>query len=151
MSAGSGEGQGGRGSGAQGQEGRRRADLGFADALAGFDPGEWGRAPPPRPAPEIARTAAEAAGFARRDPRAPDPVPAAGAPEPAPLPRRRRTGRNVQFNIKARPETIRAFCAIADARGWGLGETLEEAVRLLEAAHPPTVPTRHGASAENNL
>ena len=45
--------------------------------------------------------------------------------------RRRRTGRNVQFNLKAKPETIEAFCAIADQQDWGLGETLEKAVELL--------------------
>jgi hypothetical protein len=49
--------------------------------------------------------------------------------------RRRRTGRNAQFNLKARPETIAAFCAVADARGWGLGETLEQAVALLQREH----------------
>jgi hypothetical protein len=32
--------------------------------------------------------------------------------------RRRRTGRNVQFNIKATPETIARFTAIADKQGW---------------------------------
>jgi len=42
-----------------------------------------------------------------------------------------RTGRNAQFNIKARPETIQAYCDIADENGWGLGETLEYAVDLL--------------------
>lgn len=68
------------------------------------------------------------------------PAPAASAPETAATtaygrpPRRRRTGRNVQFNIKARPETIKAFTAIADANDWGFGETLEHAVALLEAA-----------------
>jgi hypothetical protein len=46
--------------------------------------------------------------------------------------RRRRTGRNAQFNLKARPETIEAFCAVADLNGWGLGETLEKAVALLQ-------------------
>ena len=45
--------------------------------------------------------------------------------------RRRRTGRNAQFNLKAKPETIETFCAIADRQGWGLGETLEKAVELL--------------------
>jgi hypothetical protein len=61
-------------------------------------------------------------------------------PRPEPVPeragegalRRRRTGRNAQFNLKAQPETIAAFCAIADRQGWGLGETLEQAVALLE-------------------
>lgn len=116
---------------------RERADLGFGDALAGFDPGEWGRAAPPRPAPDLARSAAEAAGFASREAR-PTGGEGQGAPmaASAALPRRRRTGRNAQFNLKARPETIRAFCAVADRMGWGLGETLEEAVRLLETAHP---------------
>ena len=62
--------------------------------------------------------------------------PEAVSPPPAearPPVRRRRTGRNVQFNIKARPETIAAFTAIADANDWGFGETLEHAVALLEA------------------
>ncbi|GLK63677.1 hypothetical protein GCM10017635_11480 [Paracoccus kondratievae] len=47
-------------------------------------------------------------------------------------PRRRRTGRSAQFNLKAKPITIEAFCAVADRQGWGLGETLEKAVELLE-------------------
>jgi hypothetical protein len=46
--------------------------------------------------------------------------------------RRRRTGRNAQLNIKAKPETIEAYCRIADEHGWGLGETLEYAVELLD-------------------
>ena len=47
-------------------------------------------------------------------------------------PRRRRTGRNVQFNIKARADTIEAFTEIADLMDWGFGETLEHAVDLLQ-------------------
>jgi hypothetical protein len=31
--------------------------------------------------------------------------------------------------------TIAAFCAIADQQGWGLGETMEKAVELLEREH----------------
>ena len=73
----------------------------------------------------MAAEAAAAAGFKSRE-----------APSPKGEQRRRRTGRNVQFNIKARAETIEAFCAIADAQGWGLGETLEQAVALLEKAYP---------------
>jgi len=41
-------------------------------------------------------------------------------------------GRNAQFNLKARPDTIQRFCDVADAQDWGLGETLEHAVALLE-------------------
>jgi len=52
--------------------------------------------------------------------------------------RRRRTGRNMQFNLKARPETIESFCNIADQQGWGLGETLEKAVSLLEKKYLST-------------
>jgi hypothetical protein len=33
----------------------------------------------------------------------------------------------MQLNLKARPDTIAAFFAVADANGWGLGETLETA------------------------
>jgi hypothetical protein len=46
--------------------------------------------------------------------------------------RRRRTGRNVQFNIKATPETIARFTALADKNGWVFGEALEHALDALE-------------------
>ena len=111
---------------------RERANLGFdIDPLDGFDPAEWevGTPPPRRPEAGSTRKSAEAAGFRSREAGA-APVPAGGAGEGRP--RRRRTGRNTQFNLKARPETIAQFCAVADARGWGLGETLEHAVALLE-------------------
>lgn len=113
---------------------KERASLGFGDELDSFDPSEW--APKPekrkehRPKPEDTRQAADAAGFKSREP-----VP---APQKAPKQqRRRRTGRNVQFNIKTRQETIDAFCAVADTQGWGLGETLENAVELLKKSYPP--------------
>src|SRR5687768_7284465 len=101
---------------------RQRANLGFADELDNFDPQAW---TPSKAADandrlerQIVSDAAEAAGFRSREPK----MAAAGRD------RRRRTGRNAQFNIKARQETIEAFCAVADANGWGLGETLEYAV-----------------------
>ena len=105
---------------------RQRADLGFGAALTGLE--DFAPTPATRSAApaEEAQKLAEAAGFRSRDPK----------PMEAPKPlRRRRTGRNAQFNIKARPETIEAFCAVADANGWGLGETLEKAVELLTAAY----------------
>jgi hypothetical protein len=46
-------------------------------------------------------------------------------------PRRHRTGRNVQFNVKASKETVDAFYAISDRQGWVLGETLEHALQAL--------------------
>ena len=118
--------------------GKERADLGFADPLDDFNPAEWEpKAPKPdtrKPKPETAAKIAEASGFKSREPRPAPAEPAqaaqSGAGEGAPV-RRRRTGRNAQFNLKARPETIEAYCAIADRMGWGLGETLERAVELL--------------------
>jgi hypothetical protein len=114
---------------------KERAPLGFGDELEEFNPAEW----TPKPAtnanvkPDVAaaRKAAEASGFRSREPK-PAPVPAEPGAGQGSAPRRRRTGRNAQFNLKARPETIEAFVAIADRQGWGLGETLEHAVSLLE-------------------
>ncbi|MFI0396956.1 hypothetical protein [Paracoccus jiaweipingae] len=48
------------------------------------------------------------------------------------MPKKRGLCSNAQFNIKAKPETIEAFYKVADANGWGLGETLEHAVDLFE-------------------
>jgi hypothetical protein len=56
------------------------------------------------------------------------------SPESAPAQRRRRTGRNVQFNIKATPEAIARFTALADKNGWVFGEVLEHALDALEKA-----------------
>jgi hypothetical protein len=113
---------------------RDRADLGFSDALDDLDLREFTprQAPTPRrPSGETSR-AAEAAGFRSREPKTANSSPdEAGEGAPA-LQRRRRTGRNAQFNLKARPETIAAYCTLADQMGWGLGETLEKAVELLE-------------------
>ncbi|MGB3247461.1 MAG: hypothetical protein WBB25_23245, partial [Sulfitobacter sp.] len=113
---------------------KERADLGFAVDDTGFDPAEWdvGTPAPQRPESATARKVAEATGFRSREAGiTPVPAPAAGAGESKPL-RRRRTGRNAQFNLKARPDTIESFCDVADAKGWGLGETLEHAVALLQ-------------------
>ena len=117
--------------------GTERADLGFGDALADFDPGEWQpKAPKPRterPKPEEAAKIAEVSGFKSREPKMVEvPKNPAAGQGAKPAPRRRRTGRNAQFNLKAKPETIDAYCALADRQGWGLGETLERAVELLQ-------------------
>lgn len=127
---------------------RSRADLGFGDALRDFDPGAWTPTPTrPAPAPEErreARRSAEALGFRSRETAMAEagngaeqggdvaPQVATSPTRDEPPVRRRRTGRNQQFNLKARPETVAAYCQIADDNGWGLGETLEKAVELLE-------------------
>jgi hypothetical protein len=105
-----------------------RPDLGFGAALG--DLSDFAPKPKSSPKPDAkidTRQAAEAAGFKSRE---------AKATEPAKPQRRRRTGRNAQFNIKARPETIEAFYKVADANDWGLGETLEHAVALLKQKFP---------------
>lgn len=111
--------------------GTERADLGFSDALDEFNPEEWtpakSRTANDRPKKADTAQAAAAAGFKSREPQ----LLVEGGAGQEEAPRRRRTGRNAQFNLKARPETIEAFCAIADRQGWGLGETLEKAVELL--------------------
>lgn len=81
---------------------------------------------PSAPRPEVKKAAA-AAGFHSREAKV---VPLLEKPAVVEQ-RRRRTGRNAQLNLKAKPETIAEFTAIADKNGWGLGETLEKAVELL--------------------
>jgi hypothetical protein len=111
---------------------RDRVDLGFGDPLDDLDLSEFKprQAPAPRPPSEETSRAAAEAGFRSREPKvAENPVDGAGG---AASQRRRRTGRNVQFNLKVRQETMDAYCALADRMGWGLGETLEKAVELLE-------------------
>jgi len=117
--------------------GKKRADLGFADALDDFNPAEFQPKPKPvkrandAPKREEVAKAAEALGFKSREAKdIPSSAPSSGAGQGTQ--RRRRTGRNAQFNLKAKPDTIEAYCAIADRMGWGLGETLEKAVELLE-------------------
>lgn len=112
---------------------RDRANLGFGASqddldLSGFTPRQ---APVPRPLSGETGRAAEAAGFRSREPK-PVEDPVGGVGGQVHQQRRRRTGRSAQFNLKAKPETIAAYCALADRMGWGLGETLEKAVELLE-------------------
>lgn len=112
-------------------------DQGPEIDISGFGP-----RPATKPAPELEQVKAisEAASFVSREPVAPSPkaAPAARASREAqkePIarePRRHRTGRNIQLNIKARAETIDRFYAIADRRGWVLGEAFERAIEALE-------------------
>jgi len=82
------------------------------------------------PAKEEVRAVAEAANFPSREAK-PAKV-AKAAEEPPRAPRRYRTGRNIQLNLKASRETLDVFYAISDANGWVLGETLERAVEALQ-------------------
>jgi hypothetical protein len=97
--------------------------------LGSFKPKEVARQPV-----EVVNQAAAKAGFVSREPKRAATAPVAPARATQ---RRRRTGRNAQLNLKAKPETITQFCAVADAQGWVLGEALEKAVELLSQTYGP--------------
>jgi hypothetical protein len=93
--------------------------------LSGFEPTPTIPAKP-KVEKEVVRQISEANNFPSRAP-AQKPKPA--TPRPA---RRRRTGRNVQINIKATPETIARFTALADKHKLVFGELLDRALDALE-------------------
>jgi hypothetical protein len=91
---------------------------------------------------DTVRRESEAAGFVSRQAAAASaaaPIGTAGDPTPR-LPRRRRTGRNIQLNLKVDQDTADRLYRIADRHGWVLGETLEYALEALEKA----IATRSG-------
>lgn len=94
--------------------------------LSGFTPKTGARGVPA----ERVKAVAQQAKFRERD--VPPPATTLPAGEGGRPPRRYRTGRNRQINIKASDTTIEALYAIADAQGWVLGETLERALAALE-------------------
>ena len=70
------------------------------------------------------RAVSEPASFRSRDPKP--------TPPPPREPRRHRTGRNVQLNLKVRQEDADAFYALADEHGWVLGEAFQKAIEALQ-------------------
>ena len=95
--------------------------------LSGFAPKPGGAGGADR---QQVRAVAEPATFRSREPAPPLP------PSPPPSrreARRHRTGRNVQLNLKVRQEDADAFYALADERGWVLGEAFQMAVEALKA------------------
>src|SRR5215207_6329193 len=83
-------------------------------------------AEPPTARREDVRAVSEGVNFRSREPQ-----PSAPKPEKR-KPRRYRTGRNQQLNIKARAEAIEVFYQITDQQGWVLGETFERAIKALK-------------------
>jgi hypothetical protein len=79
------------------------------------------------PSVEQVRAVAQAANFTSRDPKA-----TKATPKKTRAARQYRTGRNVQFNVKALAETVETFYAVTDREGWVLGYTLQRAVEALE-------------------
>jgi len=99
--------------------------------LSGFAPKKQKRAG--ETAPNAISAVSEASGFRSREPSPSVTEPAEQKDDPLKrTPRRYRTGRNVQLNIKVSAETIESFYAVADKEGWVLGETLERAVAALK-------------------
>lgn len=76
--------------------------------------------------PEQVKAVAEPASFRSREPES--------APSVRREPRRHRTGRNVQLNLKVRQEDADAFYALADEHGWVLGEAFQKAIEALRKA-----------------
>ena len=72
---------------------------------------------------ESIRAIAEPSSFRSRDA-----IPGSSKREP----RRYRTGRNVQLNLKVRQEDADVFYALADEKGWVLGEAFQMAVQALK-------------------
>ncbi len=81
----------------------------------------------PAPAPEKVKAVAKAANFPSRES-----APAPAKPAKTRAPRVYRTGRNVQFNVKAQRETVEAFYAVSESKGWVLGYTLQRAMEALQ-------------------
>jgi len=109
---------------------KTRASIFSNDESAGLDVGSF--APKTAidakaPAAEQVRAVAQAANFSSREPAA-----AKSSAKSKREIRRYRTGRNVQFNIKAMQDTVDAFYALTDAQGWVLGFTLQRAVEALQ-------------------
>jgi hypothetical protein len=99
-----------------------------------FDLSDFQPTPPKKPATvvhkEAIRQVSEDNNFPSRAAERAKPV----GSKPVVQQRRRRTGRNVQFNIKATAETIARFTALADRKGIPFGELLDQ---LLDTADKP--------------
>jgi hypothetical protein len=105
------------------------SDPARVDPFGGdLDLSDFKPAPPKRPAvqKDAIREISEANNFPSRAPERAKPAKV--------VLRRRRTGRNVQFNIKATPETIARFTSLADKHGLVFGELLDRALDALERA-----------------
>jgi hypothetical protein len=93
--------------------------------LSGFEPKKAKSAKPAESAEKV-RALAEANNFTSRAAARPK------TPENPPPRRGRRTGRNMQLNIKATQDTVDLFYRLSDSQSWVLGETLEYALHALE-------------------
>ena len=87
-------------------------DQGADLDISGFTPRKTAK---PSPEPDQVKAVSDTAGSASREPSSQTRAGCAtSAQGTAPEPRRHRTGRNIQLNIKARADTIERFYALAD-------------------------------------
>lgn len=101
------------------------------DQADDLDVSEFQTKPAARPKPDKAaiKATAESRGFRSREPVAVEPPANLTAPARQ---RRHVTGRNKQLNLKVTDDSLQRFYAIADAKGWVLGEAFEHAIGALE-------------------
>ena len=104
---------------------KSRAGIFDSEDLSDFTP----TAPIADAKPEVVRAVAEATSFRSREPQK-SRIPPVQIPKREP--RRFRTGRNVQLNLKVRQEAADAFYALADKLEVVLGEAFERAVLALQ-------------------
>ena len=108
----------------------KKSRASIFEELAELDVGSF--APKPSvdakgPPAEKVRAVSETVRFRSRQPAPANPEPATKR-----APRQFRTGRNVQFSVKALRETVDTFYALSDAQGWVLGYTFQRAVEALQ-------------------
>jgi hypothetical protein len=98
-----------------------------------FDVSGFAPKPIEKPAakPEQVRAVSEAASFRSREPK-PAPITAAPVEAQKREQRRYRTGRNVQLNIKVRPEDLEEFLALCDRCQWVQGYGFQQAIEALK-------------------
>ena len=99
--------------------------------LSGFAPNAK---PEPKVPVEKVRAVSEASRFPSREAKTsavavPVPVPQAAAERRQP--RRHKTGRTAQLNVRVKPAISDGFYQLADAQGWLVGETVERAYEAL--------------------
>jgi hypothetical protein len=82
------------------------------------------------PATEVIRAISEASDFRSREPVTP--VKADSTTIAKRKPRLHRTGRNLQFNVKLRADTVESFYEVANRQEWTMGETVERALAALK-------------------
>ena len=116
--------------------------------VSGFAPKAPAAAEKPAAKREQVRAVSEAASFRSREPKA---APAAPAARSEREPRRYRTGRNVQLNIKAKPETLEAFYAHRRIGRLGAGRNVRAGDRGAEAGAGRPKMKNFGAQGTQSL